>query len=144
MQPNTTNWLGRFRLTANASNDYMIDREKQRRNSAMDDFTGIQGIHLQDQAITESEGPLYDRSSEHLASSDMMIIRVRRRLMMAAHALAEQGLTPPGVDDPEVFGARAGGVFLPRQAEWLAATEDLRRGFVKHPELDSSITGPLV
>ncbi|MBV9578874.1 MAG: hypothetical protein JO057_09815 [Chloroflexi bacterium] len=24
-----------------------------------------------------------------------------------AHALAEQGLTPPGVDDPEVFGARA-------------------------------------
>ncbi|MBV9325398.1 MAG: Rieske 2Fe-2S domain-containing protein [Chloroflexi bacterium] len=144
MQPNTTNWLGRFRLTANASNDYMIDREKQRRNSAMDDFTGIQGIHLQDQAITESEGPLYDRSSEHLASSDMMIIRVRRRLMMAAHALAEQGLTPPGVDDPEVFGARAGGVFLPREAEWLAATEDLRRGFVKHPELDSSITGPLV
>ena len=144
MQPNTTNWLGRFRLTANASNDYMIDREKQRRNSAMDDFTGIQGIHLQDQAITESEGPLYDRSSEHLASSDMMIIRVRRRLMMAAHALAEQGLTPPGVEDPEVFGARAGGVFLSREAEWLAATEDLRRGFVKHPELDSSITGPLV
>jgi len=74
----------------------------------------------------------------------MMIIRVRRRLMMAAHALAEQGLTPPGVEDPEVFGARAGGVFLPREAEWLAATEDLRRGFVKHPELDSSITGPLV
>jgi phenylpropionate dioxygenase-like ring-hydroxylating dioxygenase large terminal subunit len=142
--PNTSDWLGRFRLTANASNDYMVDREKQRRNSGMDDFTGIQGIHLQDQAITESEGPIYDRSTEHLASSDMMIIRVRRRLLMAAQALAEQGLTPPGVDDPEVFGARAGGVFLSQDAEWLEATEDLRRGFVKHPELDPRVTGPLV
>ena len=144
MVPNTTDWFGRFRLAANGSNDYMVDREKQRRNSGMDDFTGIQGIHLQDQAITESEGPLYDRSGEHLASSDMMIIRVRRRLLMAAQALAEQGLTPPGVDDPEVFSARAGGVFLPEDAEWLEATAALRRGFLKHPELDPSVTGPLV
>ena len=144
LQPNTTDWLGRFRMTANARNDYLIDREKQRHNADMDDFTGISGIHLQDQAITESEGPIYDRSTEHLASSDMMIIRVRRRLLMAAHALAEQGLVPPGVDDPDVFAARAGGVFLPADAEWLEATEDLRRGFVKHPELDARITGPLV
>jgi phenylpropionate dioxygenase-like ring-hydroxylating dioxygenase large terminal subunit len=144
MLPNTTDWFGRFRMIANSSNDYQIDRDKQRRNSDMDDFTGIQGIHLQDQAITESEGSLYDRSAEHLASSDMMIIRVRRRLLMAARALAEQGLVPPGVDDPEVFGARAGGVFLPREADWLEATEDLRRGFVKHPELDTTVTGPLV
>jgi phenylpropionate dioxygenase-like ring-hydroxylating dioxygenase large terminal subunit len=144
MRPNTSDWLGRFRLTANASNDYMVDRDKQRRNSGMDDFTGIQGIHLQDQAITESEGPIYDRSTEHLASSDMMIIRVRRRLLMAARALADQGLTPPGVDDPDVFGARAGGVFLPRDVDWLEGTEDLRRGFVKHAELDPSVTGPLV
>jgi phthalate 4,5-dioxygenase oxygenase subunit len=144
MQPNTTDWLGRFRLSANASNDYMIDRDRQRRNAGMDDFTGIQGIHLQDQAITESEGPIYDRSAEHLASSDMMIIRVRRRLLMAAHALAEQGVTPPGVDDPDVFGARAGGAFLPKDVDWLEATQELRRGFVKHAELDASVTGPLV
>ena len=105
---------------------------------------GIQGIHTQDQAITESEGPLYDRTTEHLASSDMMIIRVRRRLLMAARALAEQGVTPPGVDDPEVFAARAGGVFLPRDADWLEGTADLRKGFVTHPALDVSVTGPLV
>jgi phenylpropionate dioxygenase-like ring-hydroxylating dioxygenase large terminal subunit len=144
MLPNSTDWLGRFRMIANGSNDYQIDRARQRRNSDMDDFTGIQGIHLQDQAITESEGPLYDRSNEHLASSDMMIIRVRRRLLLAARALAEQGLTPPGVDDPEVFGARAGGVFLPREADWLEATQLLRRGFVKHADLDTTVTGPLV
>jgi phthalate 4,5-dioxygenase len=144
MRPNTSDWHGRFRLAANGSNDYLIDRERQRHNRGMDDFTGIQGIHTQDQAITESEGPLYDRSSEHLASSDMMIIRVRRRLMTAAHALAEQGVTPPGVDNPDVFAARAGGTFLPRDADWLEATAELRRGFVKHPALDVSVTGPLV
>lgn len=144
MLSNTTDWHGRFKLAANGSNDYMIDREKQRHNSGMDDWTGIEGIHTQDQAITESEGPLYNRSSEHLASSDMMIIRVRRRLLMAAHALAERGLTPPGVDDPEVFGARAGGVFLPKDTDWLEGTAELRRGFVKHPDLDVSVTGPLV
>jgi phenylpropionate dioxygenase-like ring-hydroxylating dioxygenase large terminal subunit len=111
----------------------------------MDDFTGISGIHLQDQAITESEGPVFDRSQEHLAASDLMIIRTRNLLLDAARALADKGLTPPGVDHPEVFGARAGGVFLSEDVEdWLAATSELRRGFVKHPELDRAITGPLV
>jgi phthalate 4,5-dioxygenase oxygenase subunit len=144
MLPNTSDWYGRFRLAANGSNDYMIDRAKQRRNSGPDDFTGIQGIHLQDQAITESEGPLYDRGGEHLASSDSMIIRVRRRVLNVAQALAVQGVTPPGVDDPEIFGVRAGGVFLPRDADWLEATEELRKGFVRHAELDLSVSGPLV
>ena len=36
-------------------------------------------------------------------------------------------------------GARAGGVFLPKDADWLEATEHLRQGFVKHPELDPTI-----
>ena len=65
-------------------------------------------------------------------------------MLMAAQALAEQGLVPPGADDPEVFGARAGGVFLPRDAEWLEATEGLRQGFVQHQDLDTTVTGPLV
>jgi hypothetical protein len=73
-----------------------------------------------------------------------MVIRARQRLLAAARALAEQGMTPPGVDHPEVFGARAGGVFLSKDADWLEATEQLRRGFVDHPELDLAITGPLV
>jgi phenylpropionate dioxygenase-like ring-hydroxylating dioxygenase large terminal subunit len=142
--PNTSDWYGRFRMIANASNDYQIDRDKQRRSSGPDDFTGITGIHLQDQAITESEGPLYDRSAEHLASSDAMVIRVRRRLLNAAVALRDHGIAPPAVDEPELFGARAGGVYLPQDADWLEATAELRKGFVKHENLDLTITGPLV
>src|SRR5579864_7161173 len=91
MQPNTTDWYGRFRLSANAANDYLIDRDKQRRKV---DYTGIPGIHTQDQAITESMGTIYDREKERLGTSDIMVIRVRRRLMDAARALAERGVTP--------------------------------------------------
>ena len=51
--PNTTDWLGRWRMAANASNDWGIDRAAQQNNTI---YSGIDGIHLQDQAITESMG----------------------------------------------------------------------------------------
>ncbi len=136
--PNTTDWYGRFRMVPNASNDYRIDRDKQRRRL---DFTGIPGIHTQDQAITESMGPIYDRTREHLGTSDVMVIRVRRRLMEAARALAERGLTPPGVDRPEVYRVRSGGAFLPEGTDWLDGTRELRTAFLEHPELDPAIAG---
>ncbi|MDE3077793.1 MAG: Rieske 2Fe-2S domain-containing protein, partial [Chloroflexota bacterium] len=110
MLPNSSDWLGRFRLMSNSRNDYDVDREKQRRN---EEYTGITGIHLQDQAITESMGPVYDRTQEHLGTSDVMIIRVRRRLLAAARALAERGEVPPGVEQPSAYHVRAGGVLLP-------------------------------
>jgi phthalate 4,5-dioxygenase oxygenase subunit len=120
--PDTTDWLGRFRLTQNKDNDYLIDREAQRTRS----YTGIAGIHQQDQAITESMGPIYDRTQEHLGSSDAMVIRTRRRAIGAAKALRDGGVVPPGVDDPTVYRCRSGGVILPREANWLEATRDLR------------------
>jgi phenylpropionate dioxygenase-like ring-hydroxylating dioxygenase large terminal subunit len=136
--PKTTDWYGRFRLEANAENDYKIDRDKQRRK---EDYTGIPGIHTQDQAVTESMGTIYDRTSERLGSSDVMVIRVRRRLIEAARAYAERGLTPPGVDSPEVYRQRSGGAFLPKDANWLEATAELRKAFVQHPELDPALAG---
>jgi hypothetical protein len=142
--PNTSDWYGRFRLAANAGNDYQLDRDAQRRNSGPDGYTGIRGVNLQDQAITESMGPVYDRTSEHLGTSDTMIIRVRRRLLNAVRAHADQGVPPPGVDDPRAYHQRAGGVFLPKGVDWVAATAELRRAFVQHPDLDLSITGDAV
>jgi len=104
--PNTTDWLGRWRMAANPDNDWMIDREAQRNNTI---YTGIDGIHLQDQAICESMGPIVDHTLERLAPSDIMIARTRRRLLRAARALREQGTLPPGVEDAEVFRrARSG------------------------------------
>ena len=36
------------------------------------------------------------------------------------------------------------GVFLTKDADWITDTEELRRGFVHHPDLDLTVTGPLV
>lgn len=121
--PNTTDWLGRWRLAANASNDHGIDRETQRARS----YTGIAGIHLQDQAVTESMGPIMDRAAEHLGTGDAMVIRTRRRLIAAAKDLRDHGTTPPVVDDPRAYRLRSGGIVLPRSADWLEATAELRR-----------------
>ena len=122
--PDTTGWLGKFRLTQHKDNDYLIDRAAQRAES----FTGIAGIHQQDQAVTESMGPIIDRAQEHLGTSDAMVIRTRRRVIQAAKALRDGGVVPPGVDQPEVYRCRSGGVVLPRSADWLEATRELRRG----------------
>jgi phenylpropionate dioxygenase-like ring-hydroxylating dioxygenase large terminal subunit len=128
--PETGDWLGKFRLTQHKGNDYLIDRESQRTDS----YTGIAGIHQQDQAVTESMGPIYDRSNEHLGTSDAMVIRTRRRVINAARALSDSAATPPGVDTPEVYRHRSGGVILPREADWLAATKGLREAFAPAPE----------
>jgi phenylpropionate dioxygenase-like ring-hydroxylating dioxygenase large terminal subunit len=141
LPPNTTGWLGRFRLEANEGNDYLLDRDRQERD---EEYSGIEGIHTQDQAITESMGPIYDRSQEHLGSSDAMVIRVRRRLIASARALAERGATPPGVDRPEAYRQRSGGVVLDADADWVEATKDLRRAYVTHPGLDPAIVGGFV
>jgi phthalate 4,5-dioxygenase len=130
-QPNTTDWLGRWNLKASAANDYMLDAIAQKTQT----FTGIAGIHIQDQAITESMGTLMDRTNEHLGTADVMIIRTRQRVIHAAEALRDEGATPPGVDEPEVFAVRTGSVFLPKDADWLESTKELRKAFVDHPDL---------
>jgi hypothetical protein len=131
-------WLDRFRMRANARNDYFIDRDRQRRKV---NFTGIEGVPVQDQAVTESMGPIYDRSQEHLGSSDTMIIQTRLRALEAVKAFRDEGVVPPGVDDPQVFRVRTGGVVLPRTADWLTETRHLRQAFVDHPELDPAVIG---
>jgi hypothetical protein len=53
------------------------------------DFTGIAGVSRQDQAVTNGIGAIYDRSKEHLGSSDAMIMRVRRRLLNVVREFAD-------------------------------------------------------
>jgi phthalate 4,5-dioxygenase len=135
---NTSDWYGRFNMRQCMANDYLIDRAAQR---SMKSFTGIPGIRQQDMAVTESMGPIYDRESEHLGTTDALIIRTRRRMIAAAKALDEQGLVPPGVESPELYRQRSGGVILPRDANWWDATEDRRRQFLARVEREPSAAG---
>ena len=88
-QPNTTDWHGRWRLQDGEANDWGIDREAQLANTI---YTGIDNIHMQDQAVTESMGAITDHAFEHLAPSDQMVARTRRRLLQAARALRDKGV----------------------------------------------------
>jgi len=141
--PNSTDWYGRFRPEQSLDNDFRIDREAQRRNTGSEGYTGISGIAMQDAAMTGSMGPIYDRTREHLGTTDAMIIRVRRRLIAAVQAHMTRGVTPPGVDDPQAYRVRSGGVFLAPEADWVDSTHELRQAFVEHPELDPALNGPL-
>ncbi|HKN97394.1 MAG TPA: Rieske 2Fe-2S domain-containing protein [Pseudonocardiaceae bacterium] len=80
-----------------AENDYGIDREVQRATS----FSGIPDFVTQDLMVTESMGPIYDRSQEHLGTTDKAVIRMRQILLKAAKGL-ENGAEPPALaDNPE-------------------------------------------
>jgi phthalate 4,5-dioxygenase oxygenase subunit len=138
LRQDSSDWYGRFRFEANAGNDFRIDRAKQRSGAS---YTGIPSVSLEDHAVTESMGPIYGRTSEHLGSSDAMIIRTRRRLMSAATALQERGSAPPGVDQPEAYRLRSGGVVLPEGADWFQATLPLQQAFVDHPDLHLDVLG---
>ncbi len=69
------NW---FRL-ANVDNWFNQDREAMKNGS----WTGIEGFTNQDMACQESMGPIVDRTQEHLGTSDIAIIRMRRRMLEA-------------------------------------------------------------
>jgi hypothetical protein len=75
-----------------AENDYLIDREVQRNST----FSGVADFVSQDLMVTESMGPIYDRTQEQLGSTDKAISRMRHLLISAAKGLAE-GKEPPAV-----------------------------------------------
>ena len=117
--PNTTDWYGRWRLAGNLANDWLIDRQAQKSGGV---YTGIVGIQAQDQAITESMGPVIDHGFEHLGPSDKMITRTRRRLLRAARALKKDGAVPPGVDEPDIFvNVRSGDFLADEKIAWRDA-----------------------
>jgi hypothetical protein len=136
--PDTTDWFGRWRLKVNPRNDHLLDRARQRNEN----YSGIIGITQQDQAITESMGPIVNRSKEHLAPSDRMIQVARRCLIEAAVKLRDGGVAPPGARQPELYAEVAGGYFLTAAgrhladvyAEQLAAFRDANRDLLAAAE----------
>ncbi len=79
-----------YRRIRRPDNHYLQDREKQRRQT----FTGIENFLNHDSCATETMGPLFDRSREHLGVSDKAVITVRRRLIDAVQAF-QRGEEPP-------------------------------------------------
>jgi hypothetical protein len=73
-------------------NDYQIDRIAQKGTS----YSGIRDFRSQDAMATETAGPVFDRSREHLGSTDVAVIRLHRQLLRAAKGLVN-GTEPPAL-----------------------------------------------
>ena len=67
-------------------------------------------------------GPIIERELEHLAPSDIMINRVRRRLLGAVNQYLLDGKAPANVDQPSLYARVRGGQFVASETEdWLRA-----------------------
>ncbi len=114
------NTPGTYRPVANKDNDYLMDREAQKRN---EHYSGVKGIAIQDASLQESMGPIVDRTKERLVATDAGIIKARQKLRKAVIALSEEGITPPGVD-PEHHRVRSVSVVLPHDVAFMEATAE--------------------
>jgi phenylpropionate dioxygenase-like ring-hydroxylating dioxygenase large terminal subunit len=114
---------GTFSTKEEYENDYLIDRDEQRRAS----FTGIKSIVAQDLAVTQDQGgygTIADRSREYLTSSDKAIIALRKRLLTRAKQLM-QGTEPPEPRSPGAYSVRPGDFKLPRTVPVAQGAKDL-------------------
>ena len=128
---NDTGWFGRWRLQDGAGNDYGLDRAVQ----ASESYSGIDGIHLQDQAITEGMGAISDKTWEHLAPSDVMITRTRKRILEAVAAYGKTGEIPTFfMDEDALKNVRGGSFTAPQGTDWLDAyNAQMRIAATAHP-----------
>jgi len=110
---------GTYWLKLNQSNDYGIDREVQRTKT----YTGIEGINTQDFALQTGMGPIVDRSTEALGSTDLAIQTCRRMLLEATDQV-EAGLDPVGVMPEAHRGVRGADMIVPAGSAWREVSKD--------------------
>ncbi|MBV9190511.1 MAG: aromatic ring-hydroxylating dioxygenase subunit alpha [Betaproteobacteria bacterium] len=104
---------GTFRPVANRTNDYLIDRAKQKSGRH---YSGVKGLAMQDASIQESQGIIADRTVEHLVTTDRAIVAARQRLLKAAEEL-QKGGKAPGLS-PEAQLVRSASFVIPVDGEF--------------------------
>jgi phthalate 4,5-dioxygenase oxygenase subunit len=115
----------------NKANDYLIDRKLQKTKS----YTGIIGVSEQDAAVQDSQGPIADRTREHLGPTDLGILHFRKLVMDAARAL-QQGQPPSHLAHPDRYAVRSGACVTNKAKELSAVMVERfgdATGFVGRP-----------
>ena len=121
--PETPDPRTRYLTAANRNNNYAIDYDVQKNINK----SGIPPLaNLQDRAMTETMGKIYDRRKEHLGTSDRMIIFARQQLMKLARDFQEDGSVPALVDDARLYRIRSASALLQEGEDWQAATAQAR------------------
>lgn len=115
-----------YKKIRNFGNHYLQDRQAQRTES----YSGIEGFLAQDSCVTETMGPICDRTKEHLGASDVCVIGVRRFLLKAVRSLLDGREPPCLITDPQTAFRKpiSTGKMLPRQASWREVLEEEEKG----------------
>jgi len=99
----------------NRANAYQFDYGLQ-----VDKYnSGLPGLWIQDAACQSGVAAIYDRSKEHLGTSDTGIARTRRQLLDVVRKLAADGSKPASADDPKRFMMRAISITIPAGGDWM-------------------------
>ena len=93
-------------------NGFLQDRDGMRTN-----WTGFQGIEVEDAAIALSYGPLFDRSKENLVTADLAVVRLRRRMLENVRRV-EAGEDPLGVGVADMTMVAAPAVDVSSTTQW--------------------------
>jgi phenylpropionate dioxygenase-like ring-hydroxylating dioxygenase large terminal subunit len=132
-----------FMTVANKRNDYLRDMELQQERL----FFGVPFVgNLQDRAMTElmcgdNGEPIYDRTKEHLGSSDQMVSAVRKQLLEAVRKRRHAGELPANLDDPGLDRVRAATMLLPADSNWRSESEKAR---IAEPGRPAAYEVPLI
>ncbi|VTU20575.1 Phthalate 4,5-dioxygenase oxygenase subunit [Variovorax sp. SRS16] len=99
--------------------------------------SGMPGLWLEDAACQSGVAAIYDRTQEHLGTTDAGIARVRRMLLENTRKLA-QGAAPVSATSPSSFMKRAISITIPAGADWSDIgrdylTAELGKGFGYKP-----------
>ncbi len=103
-------------------NDFFIDRQIQKTES----YSGIEEFWAQDAAPQISMGPITPRNLEHLGTSDLGIIAMRKRLLSELKAFEQNKTAPPQVNHPEWYRVRSDAAILASEEPWYKATAERR------------------
>jgi phenylpropionate dioxygenase-like ring-hydroxylating dioxygenase large terminal subunit len=105
-----------FRTAHSNANMHLQDRRMMETGN----FSGVAGAAIQDRAVQESMGSIFDRSQEHLGTSDKAVIFYRRLILRKLKEMA-QGLPLPATDPALRFDQRAASVYMPAREPWQEA-----------------------
>jgi nitrite reductase/ring-hydroxylating ferredoxin subunit len=121
--PATSEAYGAWRPIIRKANNYLLDYEYQRTEA----FCGIRAGWAQDSAVQEGMGAIQDRTQEHLVSSDVGIIGMRRFLLESVKTYRDGTATAPGTADPGSFALRPASFLLGKDDEiWPVAMSEIR------------------
>jgi phthalate 4,5-dioxygenase len=100
--------------------DVLLDwgnRMGQDRSRMKADWSGIEGLEFEDFAMSASLGQDWDRAREHLVTSDLAIVRMRRMVLEAVQQVQE-GNDPPAVNVADMTGVVGFDRDIAVQAVW--------------------------